>query len=385
VRWTYAAWASANAQLHSVRKARAITNNRVTSSNTYEETLMKRKNLAIVSMIAAAAIGASLPAQAQSSVQIYGRVDLGVQSTSAQNPSAGAKFAVVSGNRTGSRLGFRVTEDLGGGLKAQATLEAGLNADTGSFAQGGLAFGRESLVTLSGRPGTVGLGRAGSFGSGTGTFDMIGDTGAFGTGWGDASLFSTSRVDNSIFYVTPKLGDFSVGVMHSFAVEGPEASPRSANAHLTGLGVNYDAKPFYAALVYEVVNNPAAGAPNEEHVLAGVRWNAGLVRLYLSAMHSKNQFSGGVASNSPDSTQYHVGASMKVGAAGELIVGYYDMNGKRRGTTERDETRIAVGYEHSLSKRTSLYAAVTDRNGKKSLNNSSTDRRRVNMGVLHRF
>jgi predicted porin len=346
---------------------------------------MIRKLEAARALVAVAVIAAACGvAQAQSTTaQIYGRIDLGLQYTDSANGRA-PKLTINSGNRTSSRLGFRVTEDLGSGLSAQAVLESGINADSGEIKDGAF-FSRESSLTLNSPFGSVSLGRAGSFGAGSGSFDMIENVGAFGTSWGDASLFSTGRVSNSVIYVSPRIGGVQAGVMHSLSIFAPEAATADANAHLTSVGVNYDTKPIYAVVVYEKVNNPPGKKPKESHVLGGVRWDAGPFQLYAAYMRSKNQFNDGVGTDGPDSRQYHLGATMRVLATGQLLLGVQKLDGERDGKTENDELRLSVGYEHALSKRTALYLGITDRNGKKSLKDKNEDRKRVTAGMVHRF
>lgn len=66
------------------------------------------------------------PVLAQSSVQIYGIADAGIMKTK------GEKTKIVSGIADGSRLGFKGTEDIGGGFKAIFNLEARIELDTGT-------------------------------------------------------------------------------------------------------------------------------------------------------------------------------------------------------------------------------------------------------------
>src|SRR5437867_13122615 len=110
------------------------------------------------SLIAIAAVAAAGCASAQSSVTVFGVVDVGVAHLSGDGVS---KTGVSTGGANISRWGFRGTEDLGGGLAASFWLEAGLDVDTGSGkgAGGGLSFNRRSTVSLSGSIGEVRLGR----------------------------------------------------------------------------------------------------------------------------------------------------------------------------------------------------------------------------------
>lgn len=66
------------------------------------------------------------PVMAQSSVQIYGIADAGIMKTK------GESARIFSGGADGSRLGFKGTEDIGGGFKAIFNLEARVELDTGT-------------------------------------------------------------------------------------------------------------------------------------------------------------------------------------------------------------------------------------------------------------
>ncbi len=103
--------------------------------------------------------GVACSAHAQSSVSLYGVLDLGltyVNNTQTgrrgQGLTGGHQFALTDGTSTGvsgSRWGLRGVEDLGGGLKALFVLENGFNANNGALAQGGAEFGRQVYVGLA--------------------------------------------------------------------------------------------------------------------------------------------------------------------------------------------------------------------------------------------
>src|SRR6202012_2078231 len=98
---------------------------------------------------------AALPVFAQSGVTIYGIVDLSGQYLSGHEK----QVLVTSGGQSGSRLGFKGTEDLGSGWYTDFVLEGGLNIDTGSSAQGGALFGRQAYGALRSPFGTASAGR----------------------------------------------------------------------------------------------------------------------------------------------------------------------------------------------------------------------------------
>lgn len=108
-------------------------------------------------------------ASAQSSVTLYGKVDVGLVYESG-NP-AGKSLRVDSGITGGSRIGFKGVEDLGGGMKASFQLETGFCADGANgatqpnFCTGSNQFmGRQAYGALSGGFGSVSGGRQYSLG-----------------------------------------------------------------------------------------------------------------------------------------------------------------------------------------------------------------------------
>ena len=106
-----------------------------------------KKSLIALATLAAFAGAAS----AQSSVTMYGRVDLSI----GKNVGSIAKYMA---NGSGSRLGLRGTEDLGGGMKAIFNIEHRFDADTGVNPNARFWHAR-SLVGLEGGFGKVSLGR----------------------------------------------------------------------------------------------------------------------------------------------------------------------------------------------------------------------------------
>jgi len=111
--------------------------------------------------------------RAEPSLSIYGLLDTTVRYATHAGAGGGHLSGMNDGAFTGSRLGLRGTEDLGGGLKAIFSLEQGLDPSSGklmqvaasanygqSAAPAGRAFGREALVGLSaGSAGTLTFGR----------------------------------------------------------------------------------------------------------------------------------------------------------------------------------------------------------------------------------
>src|SRR5687768_10697028 len=105
------------------------------------ETCMKKSLIALAVMAAAGA------ASAQSSVTLFGIVD----ATLAWGRGTVAdRFQLTNSGYNSSRLGFRGTEDLGGGMSASFWLEAGVNNDNGT----GAATNLNNQVSGGGATGT---------------------------------------------------------------------------------------------------------------------------------------------------------------------------------------------------------------------------------------
>lgn len=119
---------------------------------------------AIALALTALASGSAL---AQSSVTIYGNIDVGFESVKRTlgDPAGGALSTKLSTMRvtpdlsSQSSLGFRGTEDLGNGMKAGFVLEGQVGADNGALLRDGRLFGRQAFASLTTPYGEVRIGR----------------------------------------------------------------------------------------------------------------------------------------------------------------------------------------------------------------------------------
>eukprot|EP01136_Pigoraptor_vietnamica_P019548 Opistho-1_new@67290 len=131
------------------------------------EKLAMKKSLVALAILAAAGV-----ASAQSSVTLFGIVDAAYTHGSGNGVGSSDKNQLTNSGYNSSRLGFRGTEDLGGGMSASFWLEAGVNNDngsggltntnnqaTGATGGGGLTFNRRSTVSLASGLGELRLGR----------------------------------------------------------------------------------------------------------------------------------------------------------------------------------------------------------------------------------
>jgi predicted porin len=317
------------------------------------------------SLIALAVMAAAGAASAQSSVTLFGIVD--------------ATFAMGKGDLTdktqltnsgynSSRLGFRGTEDLGGGMSASFWLEAGVNNDNGSGAATslnnqptggaiagigggqGLTFNRRSTVSLAGGWGELRLGRdyTPQFWNLT-VFDPFGTNGVGTT----ATLLNpqgvtdpvTVRASNSIGYLAPGvLGGFYGQVQYYMGENN--SGPTEDDGTGAGVRVGFASGPFNVAGAWARTNF-AAGDFKTWNV--GGSWDFGMFK--LMGHYADNRLSAPAGTVKGEG--WLIGGLIPVGA-GEIRLSYstYEVNSALRPEVDK----YAIGYVHNLSKRTAVYA-----------------------------
>ncbi|MES2073021.1 MAG: porin [Pseudomonadota bacterium] len=307
---------------------------------------------------------------AQSSVTVYGVVDAGLSHDNNGGP-AGSVSSLDSGLQSGSRLGFKGTEDLGGGLKANFVLEMGINVDSGASGQGA-AFGRQAFVGLAGDFGAVNLGRQKAV-----TYDIMDELDPFNIGLaGDAGrLFqTTNRRNNAITYFSPNLNGFSGSLQYGFG----EVAGNNSASRLVGLSGSYAAGPFLASVAYEKIND-ATGDDAAKKTLVGATYNFGVAKAH--AAYEANKGTGTL-----DTRVWLLGVSVPVGA-GAILADYTRVTDQVKANANANQ--IAIGYSYNLSKRTNLYtsfsrtandSAVAYNAGAKG----ATDKL-VDVGIRHKF
>lgn len=297
------------------------------------------------SLFALAVLGAFAgAASAQSSVTIYGVADAAITRT---DNGTTTNTTMETGKMAGSRIGFRGTEDLGGGLNAIFTLENGFNIDTGAMADTARLFNRQAWVGLNGGFGTVKAGRQNTpVYANVGTFDPFGNAHA-----GDsARIFNTeyegSRWDNSLTYNFSAQG-FRAELNYAL---GEVAGTSSGNRAIGGFA-GYKNGPLDVVAVYQKVNN-AAGTDDRTTWLIGGNYDLGFIKPYLAYASAKGATT---ATNNTDARDLLVGLTAPVGAAGTIVASYARKDNKLAGNADADQW--AIGYQHALSKRTTLHTS----------------------------
>ena len=355
------------------------------------------------SLIALAVLAASGAAMAQSSVTLYGVADAGVTYLNGADNWSG----VTSGNNLTSRLGFRGTEDLGGGLKANFVLEGGFNLDAGDGKSGGATgtgfeFKRRSTVGLSGGFGEVRMGRELTAAyNATARYDVFGSVGIGQSRlWADGDIAdpinnvnanadavtTNQRISNALTYVSPDFSGFKVGVNYGFG----ETTNGNSDSGYLGAGLMYDNGPLSLGLGLERLNNGANSVATSDIDAwsLGGSYDFGVVKLLGGYRASTVDRAAG--ENKRNGA--YVAVTAPVGP-GLVRASYNRYENKYNGGKDKAD-QFAVGYVYGLSKRTSVYgtyAYIKNKDGAKLYNlgagglKTNGSQQGVQVGVSHAF
>jgi len=319
---------------------------------------MKKSLIAMAVLTALAGTAA-----AQSSVQLMGTLDAYGGSLKASGDAA-RRSVIGSGGMTTSWFGFKGTEDLGGGLKANFALTSFIQVDSGI--QGRFAndpfFSRDANVSLQGGFGTVTIGRAlaPNF-LPTVIFNPFGDSFTFsplvlhanvplfnGTGWA-ATTPSDTGWSNEFIYSTPNFGGLSANIHYQLGEVAGNSSP-----HNVGFNVLYFAGPFAATAFYEKdqISNPSAPAPfaggaKRTDYMLGASYDFTVVKAFATWGKAKSSIAPPVAKT------LSLGASIPVGAGKIMVAG-----ARTKVSPGNTRTTYTLGYDYNLSKSTDVYANV---------------------------
>jgi predicted porin len=336
---------------------------------------------------------------AQNNVTLYGIVDLGLRYGNAATSNDNT-LSVGSGQQRASRLGFRGTEDLGGGLSASFQLESGFNADDGTLGYGNRLFGRQSWVSLNGDFGSIRFGR-----QTTAIYDVLFTVDPFvinGTGnaqrvfaYGLGKTDPLSRVDNAVTYNLQLRNGVGFAAGHAFGEKaGSFASNSSDFASVSYVAGRWNVRAAYqhsdgvdlgatttqlGALVGAA--HLASASVKVKSAIAGAVYDLGPVKLHGTYGDTRIGNGGAVAMRS-----YMAGVT--VGAGRGAICASWNRNDIRN-FRDGVSDQYGLDYTYPLSKRTFLYvAAGYTKNGDDVRLNSAKNGfsgREVEMGVRHTF
>lgn len=360
-------------------------------------------------------------ATAQSSVTLYGIVDLGLAYQSRKagadavvftNPSKTYnQLAMASGQAAASRWGIKGTESLGNGISTNFVFESAINATTGESN----GFLRQSTLGLSSAAlGSIDLGRRLSPGSyafaGIDPFDVGYDQASLTSSMGGANI----RYSNMIAFTTASFGgvsllggySFDTGLKEIRSPEQPGVFGTTNKFRALSLGLRYSQGALLVGALYDMYFTPAG-----ENSMAVKQWNLGatydfsVVKLHAAfgqnidgRVNGANVLANVSTSGGDGNTngavlyepgartnQWMVGITAPIGATSKLFASLQQLRpgGDFTFGVRSAQTTSSIGYNYTLSKRTMFYAYYSYMSAPDMYSGASSQI--LGAGILHRF
>ena len=311
---------------------------------------------------------------------LYGRLDASLGSRKVEAAGALAATAaeagtnISSGVNSGSRWGLKGTEDLGGGLKANFTLESGFTLDDGKSGQGSRLFGRTAQVGVSGGFGSIDIGRIVAIKDNT-TWAVTGGYANYAA-WGNTvdngatfgnpngTIAAPVRRDNAIQYSSPNMSGLTAQIMFQPGENGVGGATPAGASSYTGLGLGYAAGPISANLSYEMSKaTPGAGVASAAPAATVVGLAAGvdLTETALSATYDFGiaklaaSYIKGSKSGAGDDTGYALGLTAPVGVVNVAAEYARVSTTLASGVDGGKASALNVRVSYPLSKRSDVY------------------------------
>jgi predicted porin len=335
------------------------------------------------SLLALAALAAfATTAQAQSSVTAYGMIGFEIGQDDPQTGTSNTVTGSGAGDKSTqlgtSVIGFRGSEDLGGGLKAEFNLEGSLNSNngqTGTSNATGTAnlsessfFDRQAWVGVSGGFGSIRMGRQNNA---LKDIDGFGETGA--------NLFDNdgagglqNRDPRTIKYISPSFNGVTATISNS-----TDVGPLNAGGGLEVTAYNLTYKNGPITVAYGNAERKETNGMTTDETVIGGSYAAGFATFDASyQMVEQNTTTASAYTGDVDTMQF--GVHIPVGKQLAVKVNYTDLEYKADAT--RDTSFVGAMAVYSLSKRTSVYAGYLSESG-----NDNADSNTAMVGVNHSF
>lgn len=301
----------------------------------------------------------------QSSVTLYGVVDASIQHGTG---SVANKTQMFSGSGLSSRLGFRGTEDLGGGMAANFVLETGFGVDngvglasntnnqpSGAVPAGGMSFNRVSYVGLSGPWGELRLGR--DYTPAWRAQSSM-DPGAIGTGlWSAQSALASIavgqpagiRASNSVGYYSPTIGGLSAQLMYAMGENASNAGATRKDGNVMGVRVAYRTGKLNVVAATETIKMASLGDVKE--TVLGANYDFGPAKLWAQLVRDKTGFANRMNGHS-------LSISAPFGATEFRAQWSRSQVENFSGAPVATVNKIALYGQYNLSKRTGVYTTL---------------------------
>ncbi len=319
---------------------------------------MKKSAIAL-----AVAAAMSLSAVAQADTTLYGSIRLSANNVDTDGDD------VWDMQSNASRFGVKGSEDLGGGLSAIYQYEFSVVADNSTSI--GNAGHRLSYVGLKGGFGTVTAGRQWGALYNAIYFADIFNGGTSANALYDVALGGSTgsgRVSDSIQYVSPSMGGFSLAALIAFDAAGANnaaSDPSSDGLDMYQVAATYSNGGINVGLGYQETDGGDVG-DDQEVWGAGASYTGSVVGIH-GAYYDRDEYGDGFDVVG----EYYFGDNT-------VRLGYGDI-GRDNG---EDTDYWVAGFQHRMSKRTRVWVEYGDGD---VLYNADEDDSLLSIGIRHDF
>ncbi len=377
-------------------------------------------------LAAAVAAAVAAPAMAQN-VTVYGLMDLGFTQIDTENTARAAGNAVTKisatqtgnqGRLSGSRLGVRGAEDLGGGLKASFTLEFGVDPSEAangigngtrlgfmevSNALGSVSVGRQvsstkfvnDTFTAQGNPNFVtgyvtgaGLSTATTSQS-SGDYAAVNNAATIG-GLGNAN--AGERISNLLRYTTPNMNGIqaTIGYYKTNTDTATTAAVIIGDANGRGIdaGLRFAQGPLALSIgynKYETLSAANTFGVDNVHVAIGGSYDFGVAKAYIT--NNSRDYTTATAADKTEFKDTTVGVQVPMGNT--VLLASFGTGSDDRADQETSKRGYQIGAIYNLSKRTNVYAIYGNGTAKSETTGTSTNQKVSEtgyaLGLRHTF
>ena len=300
-------------------------------------------------------------AAAQSSVTIYGNIDIGLL-TQNKVAGGGSKTTMSGGGIAPSIWGFKGSEDLGGGLKASFNLEGHYAPDTGAMV--GPFFRRQSNVGLSSANlGTLTLGN--QYGPAVLAFAATDPrglrenfSGLYSWAYNSGALTAGNNTNNDVGVFLKNAVSYS-NTFGPIGVGAAYSASEKVNGSVYSLGLTYTG-PVVLSAAYQTTNAPNTSKMISKLYTLGAGYTMGDVTVKANYLHGLNKDTSFVETSKV--SVFGLGLDWKTASNNTVTAAIY--SGKDKLNTTDKTTTLILTDEYSLSKRTTLYGQLAFANAK---------------------
>lgn len=323
-------------------------------------------------------------------VAIYGLFDAAMRHASNAATNRASLNTMEDGIFTGSRLGWRVNEDLGGGLNASVTLESGFDPSSGTslqststadFGQSQAStrfWGRQIFLTLKTQDWGLNLGRQYTLAHAmTARFQPEGNPNNQAL-----SIFSSHHIarQDNMLRADGRLGGLELSVARTF---GEVSGDSEANGSWA-VSAGYGGGPYYLGAWAQQMQNITGTETRKIYGLgANYKWADGIT-FYAAAMRRSNEVSPQI------NKVWSLGASLALSPRVTLSLAYLDDEQSGSAALEGKRKVAYVTGNYAFSRRTDVYAVVDNNRveggyAKPSFMGTKGDQTALTLGLRHRF